>query len=236
MFFSRVIIDSSPLSQIKLLKILQSDLYAMHQLIWKLFPVDPQKKRDFLYRQEFEKEQLASSSARRGMPLFYILSEREPVPTGDLLSVETKKYAPKLKAGMRLGFDVRVNPVIARGVEGKKNSSKHDIMMDAKKKAKEQGLKNALAVEQFMNTAAVEWLAEKSKKAGFSLSDEAAVEVSGYQQERLRKRGGKEIRFSSVDISGSLTVTEPELFRKILFTGIGHSRSFGCGMMMIRRI
>ena len=82
----------------------------------------------------------------------------------------------------------------------------------------------------------LDWLSDTGKKHGFDLVDQSRVEISGYRQEVLRKRGNKEIKFSSVDLSGALSVTNPELFRLILFSGIGHSRSFGCGMIMVRRL
>ncbi len=52
----------------------------MHQLIWRLFPDDSDGNRTFLFRQEFEKEQLKFESTRRGLPIFYVVSEKVPVP------------------------------------------------------------------------------------------------------------------------------------------------------------
>ncbi len=68
MHFSRVRIATGNLAQVALLKVLQGDAYSIHQLVWKLFPNDPEKKRGFLFRQEFEKEQISFSETRRGMP------------------------------------------------------------------------------------------------------------------------------------------------------------------------
>lgn len=256
MFFSRVRIEPYSIAKTKLFHILQSDVYAMHQLIWKLFPDGLNAKRDFLFRQEFEKEQLAFSATRRGIPLFYVVSKRPPMPVEGLFSVETKQYVPNISSGMRLGFDVRVNPVLQEKVErsniedwirsrkkrglSDKNPTKlrryHDVMMDAKQKAKVQGITDRSVIESQMRKAVLTWLSDNGKKSGFDLADQSSVEVSGYRQEYLKKRGSKSIRFSSVDLSGILVVTEPELFQKLLFSGIGHSRSFGCGMMMVRRI
>ena len=256
MFFSRVRIEPYSIAKTKLFHILKSDVYAMHQLIWKLFPDSLNVKRDFLFRQEFEKEQLAFSATRRGLPLFYVVSKRPPMPVEGLLSVETKQYTPKITAGMRLGFDVRVNPVLQEKVDrsniedwirsrkkrglSDKNPTKlrryHDVMMDAKKKAREKGITDRSTIESQMRKAILTWLSDNGKKSGFQLTDQSSVEVSGYRQEYLKKRGSRSIRFSSVDLSGILVVTEPELFQTLLFSGIGHSRSFGCGMMMVRRI
>ena len=42
-----------------------------------------------------------------------------------------KPYAPRLAVGDRLAFRLRANPTIARKEEGKKNSPRHDVVMDA---------------------------------------------------------------------------------------------------------
>jgi len=41
---------------------------------------------------------------------------------------------------------------------------------------------------------------------------------------------------STVDFQGILTVTDPELFRKALYEGLGKSKAFGCGLMLVRRV
>ncbi|MEA2080768.1 MAG: type I-E CRISPR-associated protein Cas6/Cse3/CasE [Pseudomonadota bacterium] len=46
--------------------------------------------------------------------------------------------------------------------------------------------------------------------------------------------GGKEINFSTLDYSGLLTVTDPELFKAALFQGIGPAKAFGCGLLLVR--
>jgi CRISPR system Cascade subunit CasE len=44
------------------------------------------------------------------------------------------------------------------------------------------------------------------------------------------------IRFSAVDFSGELLVTNPELFHLALFNGIGNAQAFGCGLLLVRRL
>jgi len=217
-----------------LLRIFQGDAYAAHKLIWKLFPGDPGSKRTFLFRQEYEKEQLSSGDSRRGLPIYYVLSEKHPKPIDGLITVETKPYEPKLTTSLRLCFDLRANPVVARTVHGKKNSAKHDVLMDAKKQAKQQKTANASAIKSAMNQAAIDWLNSRSAKHGFHLICPPLVEVSGYQQHYLKKRSGLGITFSSIELAGSLEVTDPDSFKMLLLNGIGSARSFGCGMMMIR--
>jgi len=235
MFFSRVRIDDSSCASASLLKVFQGDVYDMHQLIWKLFPHAPDKKRDFLFRQEFEKEQLSFSDTRRGMPLFYVVSHDKPVAVDGLLSVETKEYKPKLSSGDRLGFDIRVNPVVARKTEGKKNSSKHNILMDAKLRARTEGITDTSEIQSRIKAAVHQWLTSKGKKGGFAIENQT-IEISGSYKNVIRRNGSENIMFNSIDLSGVLTVTDASQFQDVLFKGIGHSKSFGCGLMMVRRI
>ena len=67
--------------------------------------------------------------------------------------------------------------------------------------------------------------------------DGDGLNVEGYEQHR-GKRG--ELRWSSVDFSGSLRVVDPAALRTALFSGVGHAKAhakaFGCGMLLIRPI
>jgi CRISPR system Cascade subunit CasE len=239
MFFSRIRIEPGSLAQIELLRILQGNVYAIHQLLWKLFSDDPEAKRDFLFRQEFEKEQLAFEETRRGLPLFYVISQREPEANSGLLMVESKEYRPILKKGMRLIFDLRANPVIARSTVGVKRSVKHDVLMDAKLKTRQEGVTDTKEIQKQMQNAAAKWLIGKAALNGFTVEtskEEPWLDVYAYQQHLLRKRGNENIRFSSIDFSGTLVVTDPEKFNQALFSGIGPAKAFGCGLLLVKLI
>jgi CRISPR system Cascade subunit CasE len=239
MFFSRIRIEPGSLAQIELVRILQGNVYAVHQLLWKLFSDESEVKRDFLFRQEFEKEQLAFEDTRRGLPLFYVVSQRKPEAVPRLLMVESKEYRPALKKGMRLMFDLRANPVVARSTEGKKHSVKHDVLMDAKLKARHDGVNDNKEIQKQMQNAAAHWLIEKAALNGFSVEtskEEPWLDAYAYCQHLLRKKGNANIRFSSIDYSGTLVVTDPEKFKEILFSGLGPAKSFGCGLLLVKPV
>ena len=235
MYFSRVRMEPSKTVR-SLIHLLEDDVYTSHKLIWKLFPDDPTTRRKFVYRREYEKEQMPFGQLQRGMPIFYVVSEKRPVSVEGLMTVEVKSYNPQLTVSMRLGFDLRVNPVVARVVRGKKNSAKHDVLMDAKRKAKQDGLTAPHETNTVMKQAAIDWFAEREEKNGFRLTDASMVEVSSYRHHHIRNKNSRVITFSSVNLVGSLEVINVELFRSLLFQGIGSSRSFGCGMMLVRRM
>ena len=60
-----------------------------------------------------------------------------------------------------------------------------------------------------------------------------AVRVDSYAQHRAER---KDIHFSTVDFTGELEISNATSFRKTLIAGIGHAKSFGCGMMLVRRV
>jgi len=49
-------------------------------------------------------------------------------------------------------------------------------------------------------------------------------------------KNGEKSGFSSVDFTGELQITDPEKFRQTLFQGMGRSKAFGCGLLMVRRV
>jgi CRISPR system Cascade subunit CasE len=103
--------------------------YGVHQLLWKLFPGE--EKRSFLFREEIAREQIPFHKGVKGEPVFYAVSGSQPLSDHPIFAVESKSYAPKLSNGERLAFRLRANPTIARKQEGKKNSPRHDVVMDA---------------------------------------------------------------------------------------------------------
>jgi len=68
--------------------------------------------------------------------------------------------------------------------------------------------------------------------AGRFALDETALTVAAYQQ-----HGGKrdQLRFSTVDFSGELVVTDTERFANALLGGVGRAKAFGCGLLLVRR-
>ena len=225
MFLSRIQVRPGPQLFELLKKENSTNSYAVHQLLWSLFPNNGEKKRDFLYREDKE----------GGMPCFYMVSKEVPVENS-AMAVTSKPYTPILKSGDQLHFSLLANPVVARKSEGKKNSIKHDVWMDAKKKGKDAGLKGFELVKM-CEDAAKSWLISRAEQYGLTASAEDLV-IDGYLQHRFfKKRGGKEIKFSTVNYEGILSVNDPDTFiTNALFGGVGPSKAFGCGLMLVKKV
>lgn len=201
--------------------------YQTHRLLWSLFADGPERSRDFLYRQE----------KSESLPTFYCVAERIPEDEGEVWQIESKRYEPILYVDQRLSFSLCANPIrTKRDDNGKQH--RHDVVMNAKNQLKQQGVPKGKwpSEAEIVQEQGFEWLARKGEQYGFSVG-EHEVRADGYRQERFYKAKGKHhVNISTVDFTGLLTVTDPDLFRNALYRGIGPAKGYGCGLLMVRRI
>lgn len=229
MYLSRVRVDLNGLSRGTLFEIMGGGAYAAHQLLWQLFP-DHQGVRPFLFRQEMDEPE--DGGVPRGLPLFYVLSDREPVAIPGLLEAQCKPFSPALDVGDRLAFRLRANPTVAKSVAGKRGQ-RADVLMAAKYPFEVGEARTSQACTEAMDEAARGWLAERAESWGFRLA--VAPEVGAYRQHALPKDKGRPIRFSSVDYEGLLEVADPGRLIETLAQGVGRAKAFGCGLILLRR-
>jgi CRISPR system Cascade subunit CasE len=203
--------------------------YLEHQWLWRLFTAPEGTTRDFLYRRRDLED----------MPQFYVLSKRPAQQQSTAWDIQTRNYAPKLEAGARLRFDLRANPVVTHAHDGK--SRRHDVVMQEKTRLlRERGLarwqdwqgEDKPLLYKLVRETCKTWLKSRGARLGFEI-DEESLSVDGYQQ-HAEKNG--RLRFSMVDFSGELTVSDPTAFDVALREGIGHAKAFGCGLLLVRRI
>jgi len=220
MYISKIVLNEN-----SLFKEVFASGYSLHQAVWDLFADSPDRDRDFLYRLDVVGK----------MPLVYAVSERKPQDSKGIWSIEIKEYSPRIKAGIRLGFTVRVNPI------RKKNGKRHDVVMDAKYKmrAKNSGQIERKLQQEIITEACSKWFEERAVNNGFKLirNDIPIFRVDGYQQIQFCKnRGGETVKYSTVDITGMLEVLEESSFTDVLFNGIGPAKGFGCGLILVRKL
>ena len=203
--------------------------YVEHQWLWRLFPAPEGTRRDFLFRRRDD----------GAIPRFYVVSKRPPRAQSEVWNIQTREYAPTLEAGARLRFDLRANPVVTHAHNGKRG--RHDVVMEEKTRLlKERGLArwqdwqgdDKPALYALVGKSCGAWLRSRGSRLGFD-DEEEILAVDGYQQHS--ERDGR-LRFSTVDFSGELTVTDPTAFAVALREGIGPAKAFGCGLLLVRRI
>ena len=234
MFISKVTLKQGP----ELFKILKEkngrDGYIVHQMLWNLFPNDGDKKRDFIFHKD----------DKNRFPQYFLVSDEHPIEN-TAFSVATKVYSPKLTIGQNLAFTLNANPIVARKEKGKKNSIKHDVWMDAKRQVIneikenvgvfEKTPQNLAKIQTACEDAVKSWLIRQGEAHGFFLNSESII-IDGYQQNQFYKKGKTQpIMFSSIHYEGLLKITDVEKFTAMLAKGIGRSKAFGCGLMLIRK-
>ncbi len=95
------------------------------------------------------------------------------------------------------------------------------------------------ALKAEIDTALESWWKRQGERCGFNLvfddSGLSKLQNSAYQWHALPEKG-KHAGFSSVDFMGELQITDVEKFKTVLLDGIGRSKAFGCGLLMIKRV
>lgn len=87
-----------------------------------------------------------------------------------------------------------------------------------------------------------DWLVNQGQKKGFTILKDkygnSKLQNSAYRWHALTVKSpkGKRAGFCSVDFTGDLEVTDAGTFRETLFNGIGRSKAFGCGLMLVKRM
>ena len=153
--------------------------------------------------------------------------------------MQSREYDPQLEKGQHVSFQLCANPVVTKkGVLTK--SRRHDVVMEAKKKLllEHSGEKwndwsddkAKPLLYELVQKSCCDWLKVRGDKHGFSLVN---VNVDSYRQVKAGKR---DIQFSTVDFSGELVVTDPDLFKLLLFSGLGHAKAFGCGLLLVKKL
>ncbi|SRR5712692_3912724 len=224
MYFSKIQLRSDATRATAFWSVLRTNEYDIHRQIWSLFADDRERKRDFLYRREDQKTS----------PTFYVLSQREPHNQSDLWDIKTKAYAPVLRPGLHLSFMLRANPIRSKKADNSKKQQRHDVVMEAKTKLKNQHIpRHEWKPEaQIIWEAGAAWINSRAERAGFAIDQ---LVIDGYRQQRFNK-SGHDVRISTLEYSGILTVKDPELFTATLFHGIGPAKGFGCGLLLVRKI
>lgn len=99
------------------------------------------------------------------------------------------------------------------------------------------------SIKAHIDIALESWLKKQGERFGFELvvDDDGLTKLqnSAYIWHGLpekTKQKDKKSGFSSVDFTGELQITDTVKFEQALFQGIGRSKAFGCGLLMIRRV
>lgn len=204
-----------------------ADPYQLHATLCRAFSAPDTKspEGEFLWRLESETDQsryprillqTRSSADWSRIGVQGWLAHADPA-----IDLRARLELDSLRPGQRFRFRLRANPCVSRN-------------------GKRQGLLHVAEQE--------EWIERKGAENGFSLpvvasfdfddSSQSRVDVRISQEQMLRgtQHAGNQIRIFSVLYDGILSVVDPDKFRNALFSGIGHGKVMGLGLLSLARI
>lgn len=223
MYMSRITLRSGATQSLSFWRLAAGQGQQDHKFIWRLFSDGPGRNRDFLFRRLDDE---------RGAPGYLAVSARPP-REGDMWRTRIKPYQPRLRQGQRLAFSLQVNPVVSRRDENGKQH-RHDVVMDRKKQLGAQGLSRDQWPSQaeLVQEAGARWLVDRAEINGFQV-EPSQVRSEGYHQVRFYK-GSRSVSLSSLELTGLLTVSDPDKFLETLHGGMGPAKGYGFGLMLVK--
>ena len=90
-----------------------------------------------------------------------------------------------------------------------------------------------------MRTRGFSWLAAQGAAKGFAV-EPGEVHIHSYRCHEIARRGRRghrrpdNPRYATLDFEGVLTVTDRTKLPRAIASGFGRSRTWGCGLMLIR--
>ncbi|MBM3359246.1 MAG: type I-E CRISPR-associated protein Cas6/Cse3/CasE [Betaproteobacteria bacterium] len=257
--------ERHPAAREALHRSLEANPYADHQWLWQFFPAPKGDPRDFLFRRmepQGDRQQplfyVVSSRPPQPVHAAWIVETRAYEPElerGARLGFDLK-VNPVFHEMEERTAEEQEAYVARRQSEGlkirprpSKRKIYHDVVMHAKRKLKEQahagrwteiGDETRPPLYELVHETVRDWFCGAdgqpgvASRYGFSV-DTTKLRVDAYGQHRVRREKAREIRFSTVDLTGELEVTDSGRFRETLLNGIGRAKAFGCGLLLVKR-
>lgn len=190
------------------------NIYRRHQLTYRVFCKDADDTRRFVYRFDLHSNP----------PTMWVVSEDLPNGNADeLWHVESKAYRPDIRSGDMFEFKLKANPT-HKTPDGKR----HSIITHANKNNRDDYESKA----ELIQDVGEGWITRKGYSHGFKV---LSVQVGSHRRETWSDKSNRLATINTLDYNGYLVVEDVGKFQNVLFRGIGRSRAFGCGMVMVKR-
>jgi len=156
---------------------------------------------------------------------------------------KTRDYSPflnQIEAGQRYAFLLVANPVVSRsGIADKAGRSKRIAHLTAlQQTAWLAGVQAYTALGKEAPAVFANQEESRAMRNGFRISTDPEfgalqLVVSDFAKETFAKSDGKRITLAMAKYKGLLEVVDAKKMRKALCFGIGHAKSFGCGLITL---
>ncbi|MBB5350956.1 CRISPR system Cascade subunit CasE [Haloferula luteola] len=183
------------------------DSYAWHKRVWEAFPGSPEASRDFLTRLD-----------DTGHDFRLLILSQEPPSRPDWCPSDqwqSKTIADTFFQHRHYQFSLLANPTRKR------------VVRDPDGHRKKNGRREALVSRQDL----IDWMSRKGEQNGFA-PDLVTLKTLPRPRQAFLKKGSAGLHCAT-EFTGTLEVTDPELFLHAAHSGIGSAKAFGFGMLCL---
>ncbi len=203
MFISQIVLDPKKTQTVKAL----NNRQVLHGALERCFSGERQHP---LWRLDNKGGRVKLLIVSNDIPDFTSFMKQFGDPDYSPMTKKYDEYVDSIcKNGTLLHFTLVANPVIDK--QGKR------IPLNMKRTANQP-------------YCATDWLADRMTKNGVELINS---EISHYGSNGVYKAGCRPMTFVSAEYDGVLRVIDQEKFRKILLSGLGHKKAYGCGLLSV---
>jgi CRISPR system Cascade subunit CasE len=184
--------------------------YEIHRSLWGLFPEDADKDRDFLFR---------VGQGDQNHAEILMQSTREPgYPSSTAQILACKEYSLALFPGDRLRFLLLANPI--------------KTIKDETSRKKENGEIKKCRVPLIREDEQREWIERKFRDVALL---ETIVIDPVFPLRFKKSREDRVGKIQPVSFQGILNIIDADAMVKLVKTGIGPAKAFGCGLVSLSR-
>ena len=141
--------------------------------------------------------------------------------------IDTKPMPTDWVVGQRLGFDVRVRPIRRPRDANSRRSTERDVFQ------LEAVQLPSGTMSRSREAVYTEWLETQFQRHGGAHLEDASL--ASFQRSRaIRRLGQRPSEGPTAVMRGTLSVTDPHDFTRLLARGIGRHRAYGYGMLLLR--
>ena len=142
--------------------------------------------------------------------------------------IESKPMPTEWKSDLKLGFEVRIRPVVraTKNAASRPGKERDAFQLEAERYEIGEMPRSREQVYQ-------EWLARQFDARGGATLQSATLQ--SFQRTRaIRRRGVRHSEGPDALVRGNLVVTDGHAFSKLLANGLGRHRAYGYGMLLLR--
>lgn len=149
-----------------------------------------------------------------------------------LAKLDSKAMPETWKVGLKLGFEVRIRPIVRCGRGSDRPGKERDAFQAEAMRYPKGGMNRC---REHVYT---EWLSNQLERIDGATLDTESTKLVSFQRTRSyrKRRGNKYSEGPDALMRGVITITNSEAFSCLLARGVGRHRAYGYGMLLLRPV